>query len=394
MRLILSGATLVLPPEKGLVRGHVVIEEGTIREISTDALPPREVGEGRVIDCGGDFLAPGLVDIHLHGASGRDAMEATSEAFEEILAHHASRGTTTAMLTTVAASSERMLAVLRAVRKYHGEAGGAHLAGIHLEGPWFSPRRRGAHIAECLRFPEETEIESLLSYRDVIRRVTLAPELPGAGLAIRRFRGAGIAVSAGHSDATEEEALAGFAKGITQATHLFNAMSSGRKPGWEGRRGVAEGALATPGIVCELIADGIHVPEELLREAVESKGWADLALVSDATAGAGLPEGSRFRLGDLECVVEGKAAWTGEEGSRCLAGSTSPLFQGVRTMVESCGVSIEEAVAMATLVPARSLGREGEIGSLEVAKRADLVRFSPDWSIKGVWIGGREIGDE
>jgi len=389
MRLILSGATLVLPPGKGLVRGHAVIEEGTIREISTKAALP---GEGRVIDCGGDFLAPGLVDIHLHGAFGRDAMEATSVAFAEILAHHASRGTTTAVLTTVASSSERMLAVLRAAREYHGEAWGARLAGIHLEGPWFSPRRRGAHMAECLRFPEEAEIEPLLSHRDVIRRVTLAPELPGAGMAIRRFWEAGIAVSAGHSDATEEEAVAGFAAGITQATHLFNAMSSGRKPGWEGRRGLAEAALFTTGILCEMIADGVHLAPELLREAFGKKGWGDLALVSDATAGTGLPRGSGFLLGNLPCRVEGKAAWTGEGRDRCLAGSTSTLFDGIRTMVESVGVPLEEAVAMATIVPARALGQDRMIGSLQPGKRADLIRFSPDWKIKGVWIGGEEVG--
>jgi N-acetylglucosamine-6-phosphate deacetylase len=339
----------------------------------------------------GDFVAPGLIDLHLHGACGRDAMEASGEAFAAILGTHARGGTTTAVLTTVAAPLSAMLQVLACAREWIARPGCARLAGIHLEGPWFSPRRLGAHDPAQLRNPGEEETAALLSHCEVIRRVTLAPELPGAPMAIRKFLEAGVAVSAGHSDATESEALAGFAAGITQATHLFNAMSSGRKPGWEGRRGLAEAAMTTPGILCELIADGVHVPVQLLREALAAKGWGNLALVSDATPGAGLPEGSGFRLGDLDCVVEGGAAWTGEGSARCLAGSTATLFDGIRTMTESAGVPLQEAVAMATLVPARALGMESAIGSLDAGKKADLIRFSPDWKIKEVWIDGKGI---
>jgi N-acetylglucosamine-6-phosphate deacetylase len=219
--------------------------------------------------------------------------------------------------------------------------------------------------------------------------VTLAPELPGCLDLVRELCLLGISVSAGHSDATENEALAGFAAGISQVTHLHNAMSSIRKTS-PPRRGLAEASLGTPGICCELIAVGVHVPAELLREAWLAKGWEGIVLVSDATAGAGLADGALFRLGELSCRVEGNVAWTtdGEGHGRCLAGSTSCLIDGVRTMVETIGVPLVDAVAMATMVPARLIGREGEVGSLKPGKSADLVRFSKEWQVRGVWISG------
>jgi N-acetylglucosamine-6-phosphate deacetylase len=391
MSLLLRHARLLLDPARGVVPGWLLVEEGLIAGIGLGEEPlPEGIPS---VDCKGDYLSPGLIDLHLHGAVGRDAMEASEQAFGVILGAHARCGTTTAVLTTVAASLPEMLAVLQMTESWSGGWEMARLAGIHLEGPWFSPRRRGAHDPAQLRDPREPEISAILEHARVIRRVTLAPELPGAYDAIRKFREAGIAVSAGHSDATEREALAGFEAGITQATHLYNAMSSLRKTD-PPRRGLVEAALENQGILCELIADGVHVTPDLLRETLKAKGWENLALVSDATAGCGLPEGSGFRLGDLDCVVQGKAAWTGKGIGRCLAGSTSPLFAGIRTMVEQAGATISEAVAMASLVPARSLGMEKKLGSLQIGKKADLIRFTPNWEIKGVWIGGEDVKAE
>ena len=155
---------------------------------------------------------------------------------------------------------------------------------------------------------------------------------------------------------------------------------------------MAEAALTTPGILCELIADGIHLPSALLRLAWLAKGWEGIALVSDATAGAGLSEGQTFDLGGMICRVEEGAAWTGVDGDRRLAGSTTSLLDGVRTMVERAAVPLAEAVAMASLVPARSLGLSRERGSLGEGKLADLIRLSPDWKIRDVWIGGVPVG--
>jgi len=395
MSLLLRNARLVLDPARGVVPGWLLVEEGVIARIG---LAEETLPEGiPSIDCGGDFVAPGLIDIHLHGAVGRDAMEASEENWEEafgaILAAHARHGTTTALLTTVAASFPEMLAVLDAAAVWHHAEGCARLAGIHLEGPWFSLRRRGAHDPAQLRHPTGSEVSELLSHASMIRRVTLAPELPGALETIRTLVGSGIAVSAGHSDATEEAARAGFDAGITQVTHLHNAMSSLRKTD-PARRGVAEAALETPGILCELIADGVHVSGELLREALKAKGWEEIALVSDATAGAGLPVGSLFSLGSLTCRVGSDVARTevGEEaGEACLAGSTRFLIDGIRTMVEQGGATLAEAVAMATMVPAAALGLGSRVGTIKQGLMADLICFSPDWRLAKVLIGGKEI---
>lgn len=387
MKSLFINARLVLPPGAGVTEGSLIVEDGVISGVfpSAPSRPSDASGDNEVIDCGGDFLAPGLVDIHCHGAAGRDAMESSPEAFREILRHHASHGTTTAVLTTVAATLGEMLSVTRCAGTYTHEVGCGRFAGIHLEGPYFSPVRRGAHREEVLRHPSPAETSRLLEHSPVIRRMTLAPELPGATDMVREFCHRGIALSAGHSDATEEEARAGFEAGITQVTHLHNAMSSLRKTGhW----GLADAALAASGILCELIADGIHVMPGLLKEAWCLKGWERVALVSDATAGAGLGEGNSFDLGGLSCRIEEGAAWTGHGNARRLAGSTKFLFQGVRTMIERAGVPLDQAVAMATLVPARSIGLGDEIGSLGVGKKADLIRFDREWNLSGVWIDG------
>lgn len=387
--LLLRNARLVLPPGEGCVSGDLLISEGKIAVIGKGI--PCADPASEVIDCEGDLLLPGLVDLHLHGAMGRDAMEATPEAFAVILRELARRGTTTALLSTVSASREEVAKVLDAAGRFRSGPGEALFEGVHLEGPYFSPAMRGAHRLSVIRNPDADEIRFLLDHLASIRRVTLAPELPGALELTEELVSMGVSVSAGHSNATAEEARAGFAKGITQATHLYNAMSSLRKGSHGSAPGLAETALSSEGILCELIADGRHLPPEVLRSARLAKGWEGIALVSDATAGAGLPEGSRFDLGGLACRVEEGASWTGEGEGRCLAGSSTFQMEGIRTMVERCGVPLAEAVAMASLVPARSLGIDPDRGSLTVGKRADLIRVGPDWSVKGVWIGGNSV---
>lgn len=394
MRTIFTNALLILEPGDDVVEGGLLVEDGVIREVSdgAESIPGAFSETDEVIDCGGDYLAPGLIDIHCHGAVGRDAMEASPEAFLEILRHHASRGTTTALLTTVAAPLVEMLRVLATAEKCSGGGDAARLAGIHLEGPYFSPSRKGAHRAEELRHPSRQETSRILEHAPVIRRMTLAPELEGVAELARTLAAHGIATSAGHSDATAEESRRGFGAGITQVTHLYNCMSSLHSRRGPKCSGLAEEALATPGILCEVIADGVHVSPRLLREAWLAKGWEGMVIVSDATAGAGLCEGSFFSLGGLECRVRDGASWTGEGDRQRLAGSTITMFDGVRMMTDQAGVPLVEAVAMASLVPACSLGMEREIGSILPGKKADLIRFDRKWTLKAIWMEGITMG--
>ena len=218
-------------------------------------------------------------------------------------------GTTAAALTTTAAPLAETAHVLATARRWIARKsdvpGGARLLGVHLEGPYFAPTRAGAHRPECVRAPAREEVVQLLEFADVITQMTLAPELPGALELIERLCALGIIASGGHSDAWEEDAAAARARGMSQVTHVFNAMSSARRRGLFRVAGLLEYALAEPALRCELIADGQHVSPTLMRLLYRAKGLGGICLITDASAGAGLPEGSPYRLAGRECVVRG-----------------------------------------------------------------------------------------
>ncbi len=379
--MIFTNTRLVFPD--GVRDGlEVVCSGGRIVEI-------RSADEGVVregIDLEGNYLAPGFVDLHLHGAVGRDTMEGTPEAFRAICDYHASGGTTSLLLTTATAPLPRILEVLRAVRSSMPEV--KQIRGVHVEGPFLSPQRAGAQSVEFLREPDAEAVGELLEYSDVIRRVTLAPELPGALAAIEQFAAHGIAVSGGHSDAWDEEAQVAFERGMRHVTHTFNCMSSARRRGAERVAGLLEFALSEPEIVCELIADGRHVSPTLMRMLYRAKGAGGICLVTDATAGAGLPEGSEFQLAGRACVTEQGACWLADRSA--LAGSAARMIDLVRVMVREVGVPLHEAVMMATLNPARALG-SGTKGRIAAGADADFVVLSPALEVRQTFVGGERV---
>ena len=301
--MLFRNVTLVLP-ERLAPGGSLRVCDGRIEALSINGatLDPR-VGE-QIVDGAGAYLAPGFVDGHVHGALGRDTMEATADAFDAILAFHARGGTTSATLTTTAAPFEEIVRVLTAAQR-HRTTEGAELLGIHVEGPYFAPAKAGAHRPEYLKHPTPSETARLLDLADVITQVTLAPELPGAPDLIEALHARGILASGGHSDAWDHEAAAAHAHGMTRVTHVFNAMSSARRRDGIRYAGLLEYALAEPSIQCELIADGHHVTRTLLRLLLRAKGPDGVCLVTDATAGAGLPESASFPLAGNACVVRG-----------------------------------------------------------------------------------------
>jgi len=385
--MILAGAHLILPA--GIVRaGYLRIEGGLIAEVSGSAIAPR-AGE-EVIDLGGLYIAPGFIDLHIHGALGRDAMEANTEAFDSICRYHAAGGTTGLCLTTIAAPIEQLLAVIAAAREYRAAIpSGARVLGVHIEGPYFSPEKKGAHLPAMIRNPDPAEWCRLLDHADVITQMTLAPELPGALALIEALAERGIIASVGHSDAWDEEVAAAHAHGLRHATHTYNCMSTSRRRGPYRAAGVLEFVLSEPDILCEAIADGRHVSPTLLRLLCRAKGIDGIALITDATAGAGLPAESRFKLGEIPCVVRDEVALT-EDGA-ALAGSTSNMIRGVRNMVELCGLSLVEAVQMASLNPARALRIDQRKGSIAPGSDADLTMLTPDLTVRETWVGGRPV---
>jgi len=345
--------------------------------------------DDEVIDLSGQYLSPGFIDIHIHGAMGRDTMEATPEAFQAICQHHASGGTTALLLTTICAKTGDLTNVLRVARSYREAThDGAALLGIHLEGPYFSPAKPGAHATSLLREPSPSHYAPLLEYKDVLKQMTLAPELPGALELIDTLRSNGIRVSGGHSDAWDDQACTAFVHGMEGVTHTFNCMSSARRRGVYRVAGLLEFAMSEPGILCELIADGHHVSPTLMKMLYLAKGADGICLVTDATSGAGLADGSEFRLGEIDCVVRDGVALTADGES--LAGSTADMSRLVRTMVEHVQVSLVEAVRMATLVPAKALQLERK-GVLAAGADADLVVLDQSLQVQATYVEGRKV---
>ena len=394
--MIFSNARLIFPDDirDGL---ELVVEKGKIKAI-------REAGHAQaseIVDLKGNYLAPGFIDLHVHGALGRDSMEASPEAFQAICDYHASGGTTSLLLTTASAPLERIVGVLNAVRdsiqrpasfQSAQDKRRSHfsniIAGVHVEGPFISKARCGAQRAEFIQSPSQSSVQRLLDCTEVIKRITMAPELPGALEAIESFYSHGISVSGGHSDAWDEQAREGFAHGMRSVTHTFNCMSSARRRGTYRVAGLLEFALSEQGINCELIADGQHVSATLMKMLYRAKGPGGICLVTDAIAGAGLPNGSQFSLFGRDCIVEDGVCLIADRSA--LAGSAARMIDLVRTMTVKVHVPLHEAVTMATQNPACTIGLKSK-GRLEVGADADLVVLSPELEVVRTLAAGEEI---
>jgi N-acetylglucosamine-6-phosphate deacetylase len=390
--MIFTNARLIFPD--GIRDGfEVVVEQGKIAAIRppTPRLRPTSepVREREVIDLAGNYLAPGFIDLHVHGACGRDTMEASLEAFRAICDFHASGGTTSLLLTTATAPLDKIVKVLQAVRDYRPVV--SAIVGVHVEGPFISKAKAGAQRAEFIQDPSAAAVQQLLKHADVLKRVTIAPELPGALQAIEVFRAHGISVSGGHSDAWDEDARAAFDRGMRSVTHTFNCMSSARRRAVYRVAGLLEFALSEPEVSCELIADGHHVSPTLMKMLYRAKGPKGICLVTDATAGAGLPQGSQFALFGKDCIVENGVCLLADRSA--LAGSVARMIHLVRIMVREVNVPLNEAIAMATENPARAIGLEMK-GRLMVGADADLVVLSPELRALRVFSSGNEIWSE
>lgn len=375
--MILTNARLIFPD--GIRDGlEVIVEGGRIV-----AIREQTGARGKeIVDLDGNYLAPGFIDLHVHGALGRDTMEANAEAFRAICDYHAAGGTTSLLLTTATAQLGAIIDVLEAVGEC--KSSNDQIAGVHVEGPFISKRKRGAQREEFIQEPLPAAVDRLLEHVDVIQRITIAPELNGAFDAIEKFSARGVSVSGGHSDAWDEEARTAFERGMHSVTHTFNCMSSARQRSSHRVAGLLEFALSEPRINCELIADGHHVSPTLMKLLYRAKGASGISLVTDATAGAGLPNGSRFSLYGNDCVVENGVCLLADHSA--LAGSASRMIDLVRTMVNDVDVPLHEAIMMATENPARAIGLETK-GRLNVGADADLVVLSPRLEVVQTFVG-------
>lgn len=349
------------------VAGRVVTPDGVIEQgylrVSGDRIAA--VGTGTPPDAirHGGWILPGFVDLHVHGGGGGSFPTADPDSARVAAAYHRSHGTTTMLASLVSAPRDMLV---RAIRTLVPLVRDGVLAGIHLEGPYLAAERCGAHDPAFLRPPTPDELDTLLETGEgTVRMVTLAPELPGALPAIRQLVAAGVIAALGHTDATYRQTMAAIDAGATVGTHLFNGMRSlhHREPGPVGAM------LGAASVTCELIADGGHVHDAALRLAFAAAGPSRLALVTDAIAAAGRPDGE-YDLGGRTVIVSAGVARLAAGGA--LAGSTLTMDAALRHAVGATG-SVVDAVRMASTTPAAALSMSSDAGALRPGLRADLV---------------------
>ncbi len=359
----------------------LVIANGLIERICPQVELPSGI-EQRSLN--GAILAPGFIDVQLNGCGGvqfNDSPDAvTVETLEIMQKANEKSGCTSYLPTLITSSDELMKQGIRVMREYLAKYPNQAL-GLHLEGPWLNIVKKGTHNPDFVRKPDHELVDFLCANADVITKVTLAPEMVPAEV-ITRLVDAGIVVSAGHSNATLKEAKVGFRAGITFATHLYNAMPyiTGREPG------LAGAIFDEADVYCGIIVDGLHVDFANVRNAKRLKG-DKLCLVTDATAPAGanieqfIFAGKTIYYRDGLCVDE----------NGTLSGSALTMIEGVRNLVEHCGIALDEVLRMATLYPARAIGIDKQLGSLAPGMVANLTAFTRDYKITKTIVNGNEV---
>ncbi|WP_433689971.1 N-acetylglucosamine-6-phosphate deacetylase [Kosakonia cowanii] len=359
----------------------LVVADGLIERLCPQAELPADI-EQRSLN--GALLAPGFIDVQLNGCGGvqfNDTAEAVSvETLEIMQRANEKSGCTSYLPTLITTSDDLMKQGVQVMRDYLAKYPNQAL-GLHLEGPWLNIIKKGTHNPDFVRKPDAALVDFLRQNADVITKITLAPEVAGCEV-IRKLAGAGIVVSAGHSNATLNEAKAGFRAGITFATHLYNAMPyiTGREPG------LAGAVLDDTDVYCGVIADGLHVDYVNIRNAKRLKG-DKLCLVTDATAPAGAHIDQFIFAG--KTIYYRNGLCVDENGT--LSGSALTMIEGVRNLVDHVGIALDEALRMATLYPARAIGVDKKLGTLAAGKVANLTAFTRDYEIIKTIVNGNEV---
>lgn len=362
----------------------IVIRDGVIESVgprSGVSLP----GGATEVQATDLIAAPGFVDVHIHGAGGHDVMEGTDDALKAVAKMIASHGTTSFLATTVTANPDAICKSSERIANYialqHQAADSrAEVLGIHFEGPFISPVRRGVHPPEWIHLPSADMLAKFIEAAGGhAQLITIAPELLGAMPCIEAARNAGLVVGMGHTDANYEQARAAIAHGVHHAIHVYNAM----RPFSHRDSGVIGAVLTSPEVTAELIADGIHVEDIAMKMLLQAKGAAGVILISDGTAATGMPDG-KYMLGEMEVTVSGGVC-RNSEGK--LAGSALTLDRSLRNIVK-LGIPVGDALRMLTLNPAKLLGIEFKKGSLRAGADADILMLDSALNVTQVYARG------
>ncbi|MBE3092688.1 MAG: N-acetylglucosamine-6-phosphate deacetylase [Chloroflexi bacterium] len=363
----------------------IIIEKGKIIAITDKKEDLAILKNVEIIEAKDKFVVPGYIDIHVHGGGGSDVMDGEYEAIKQVATTHSRFGTTAFLPTTMTMAKDKIIKSLKSIHEARLKGTGtAEILGIHLEGPYINPEKKGAQKEEDIK---KVSVEEFLEFNqasgNLIRLVTIAPEMPGAIDFIRWLHQQGIIVSVGHSNATYKQVQEGIQAGLSHVTHIFNAMRGlhHREPG------VVGAALSSPKLIVEMIADGVHLHPMVLKMLTQIKESEKLVLITDAMRATGFKEGT-YDLGGQEVMVtQGQAKL--KNGT--LAGSVLTMDKAVKNLVTKVGISLLNAVQMASYNPAKCLGIDDRKGSLEINKDADIVILNKNLENELTMVAGKVV---
>ena len=391
---IFKNAKVITP--LSITPGEVLVVDDKIAEISLlrpgeSKVRPIDMGGARIIDCEGLYLSPGFVETHCHGGGGYDFMDGDLESIYGAVHTHLLHGTTSILPTTLTSTREAMMDTIDLFNQLDLEqTGNATILGLHMEGPYFAANQAGAQDPRYLRHPEPQEYEAAFKRSDRIKRWSFAIELPGGEAFLNRLNQEGIVSSVAHSDATLEDVRRAYENGLTCLTHFYSAMSTVVRKNAYRIAGVVEAGYLIDDLVVEVIADGRHLPADLLQLIYKVIGADHIVLVTDSMRGAGLPEGEIIKLGSkedgMDAIIEDGVAKLMDRSA--FAGSVATADRLVRTFRDLTGAPLYEVVRMMSLNPAKLLHVADRKGSIAVAKDADLLIFDDRIQIKTVMARG------
>jgi len=377
----------IITPYRLISQGTLLIDKGKILAVKEGDI---EAPDAKVIDAGGKYVAPGFIDLHVHGGGGHDFMDGSIEAFLGAAESHVRYGTTSMVPTTLTSEKAGLLETLSLYEEAHAKnTKGAQFLGMHLEGPYFAMNQRGAQDPRYIRNPDPDEYKEVVAHSSSISRWSAAPELPGAIEFGQFMRSKGILVALAHTDAVYQDVIEAFENGYTLATHLYSGMAGVTRRNAYRYAGAVESAFVLDEMDVELIADGVHLPPALLRLAYKTKGADRIALITDSMRASGT-DVSETILGNLKtglkAIVEDGVAKLPDRTA--FAGSVATADRLVRTMVNMADVPLIDAVRMISSTPARIMGVSDKKGILATGKDADIVIFDEDINIEMTLVNG------
>lgn len=380
----------IVTPYRIIPQGTVHIKDGIISSVSEGDVKASDAIE---IDAQGKYIAPGFIDIHLHGGGGHDFMDGSETAFIKAAEKHAEHGTTSMYPTTVAGDMDELREILSLYEKAcNNNTNGAQFLGMHLEGPYFAKSQAGAQNPIYIKNPDPKEYKDIIERFPFIKRWSSAPELDGSIEFGKYLVSKGILPAMAHTDAIYEEALKAFENGYSLITHLYSGMSGVMRRNAYRYAGVIESAYIIDEMNVEIIADGSHLPPSLLKLIYKIKGPGRIALVTDAMRGAGMPDGESI-IGSLKrgmkVIIEDGVAKLLDRTA--FAGSVATTDRLVRNMINLAGAPLIEAVRMATSTPASIMRVNDKKGSLTVGKDADIVIFDDNITIDTTIVKGKVV---